>query len=902
MAFFERHEALAALTTSFAGCVAGRGSVVLVSGAPGSGKTCLAHAFGEHARERGALVLAGAGSRVEQGLPMGVLEQLFRSAELPADDVERLDRAYERVIAAGTDVRPAPEAIGALHLPFVHALCTALLAQARRRPVVIVVDDVGFADRVSLGALLYVQRRLTRAAVMMVLVGGEAAHRSRRFWAEAGCRPGSLRIRVPLLSAAGVAEMLAERVAAPPAELVAACHAMSGGNPLLLSGLVADLTSDGGAEAGEAFGDAFLACLRRAEPVLHEVIRGVAVLEGDATPAMLAELLETEPAAAAAAVESLDAAGLLHTGRFRCPQARAAVLRDLPPERRSALHRRAAVLLRAKGAGATEIAHHAAAAAIEEHWVVDVFADAADAALAQRRADLALEYLEQAERLAPDERASAALTAAQARTRWRHNPAAVPQGLGRLQAAFHAGYLDHRDAVALAGYLIWHGHPADAAGVLGRVAKLAGSDPLRAADLQLMRDWLRHSYPAGGDAAEPGTPAGRWQPGRTARAATARAEQVLRCGRLGETAIEELVPAVTTLLATGSAAAAKALCDRLALQARERREVTWTAVLADLCSAAAFHLGDLVAAEQHARVALSSMPAHGWGAVIGSPLANLVNAATAMGKLDLAARHLDEVLPPAAPETAFWPRYLHARGRYHLARGNLYAAHDDLQACGAVVRDWNTDDPAIVPWRGDLAQVCVRLGQYGTARRLVTEQLDRLGGEANRVHGISLRVLASASDSLRRLQILTQSAELLQQAGDQFELAVTLTDLSDAYFVLGESATARLTARRASQLARWCNAEGLSRRLLPGSVGPGAPAGTPVPPVRCAELGTLSDSERRVAVLAALGHSNREVGRRLYITVSTVEQHLTRIYRKLGIKGRDELPPTLLPTAPPDTN
>jgi hypothetical protein len=44
-----------------------------------------------------------------------------------------------------------------------------------------------------------------------------------------------------------------------------------------------------------------------------------------------------------------------------------------------------------------------------------------------------------------------------------------------------------------------------------------------------------------------------------------------------------------------------------------------------------------------------------------------------------------------------------------------------------------------------------------------------------------------------------------------------------------------------------------------------------------------------VARLAALGHTNREISQTLYITVSTVEQHLTRVYRKLGITRRADL-------------
>ncbi|ROO84807.1 regulatory LuxR family protein [Actinocorallia herbida] len=52
----------------------------------------------------------------------------------------------------------------------------------------------------------------------------------------------------------------------------------------------------------------------------------------------------------------------------------------------------------------------------------------------------------------------------------------------------------------------------------------------------------------------------------------------------------------------------------------------------------------------------------------------------------------------------------------------------------------------------------------------------------------------------------------------------------------------------------------------------------------------LSAAERRVVRLARAGHGNREIAERLFLTVSTVEQHLTRVYRKLGVRGRAGLP------------
>jgi DNA-binding NarL/FixJ family response regulator len=51
----------------------------------------------------------------------------------------------------------------------------------------------------------------------------------------------------------------------------------------------------------------------------------------------------------------------------------------------------------------------------------------------------------------------------------------------------------------------------------------------------------------------------------------------------------------------------------------------------------------------------------------------------------------------------------------------------------------------------------------------------------------------------------------------------------------------------------------------------------------------LTFAERRVAALVAQGLTNREVAAQLFTTVATVEAHLTRIYRKLGMRSRTQL-------------
>jgi DNA-binding NarL/FixJ family response regulator len=67
-----------------------------------------------------------------------------------------------------------------------------------------------------------------------------------------------------------------------------------------------------------------------------------------------------------------------------------------------------------------------------------------------------------------------------------------------------------------------------------------------------------------------------------------------------------------------------------------------------------------------------------------------------------------------------------------------------------------------------------------------------------------------------------------------------------------------------------------------------APPGTPgTAPAQ--DLDLLSPAEQRVASLAGEGLSNKQISARLNITVSTVEQHLTRIFRKLGVRTRGDL-------------
>ena len=61
--------------------------------------------------------------------------------------------------------------------------------------------------------------------------------------------------------------------------------------------------------------------------------------------------------------------------------------------------------------------------------------------------------------------------------------------------------------------------------------------------------------------------------------------------------------------------------------------------------------------------------------------------------------------------------------------------------------------------------------------------------------------------------------------------------------------------------------------------------------------GELTPAERRVADLAAGGLSNKEIARSLFVTVPTIERHLTHAYAKLGVRSRAQLAGRLSPRA-----
>ena len=139
------------------------------------------------------------------------------------------------------------------------------------------------------------------------------------------------------------------------------------------------------------------------------------------------------------------------------------------------------------------------------------------------------------------------------------------------------------------------------------------------------------------------------------------------------------------------------------------------------------------------------------------------------------------------------------------------------------------------------------------------------------------------------LELLAQSVASLRDSPALLELAHSLTELGATVRRAGQRASAREPLAEALELALRCGASRLAARAREELKATGAR------PRREWRTGVeaLTPSELRIVRLAAEGRTNREIAHELYVTLKTVEGHLSRAYTKLGIERRDELPGVL---------
>ncbi|MEU9971290.1 AAA family ATPase [Streptomyces malaysiensis] len=923
MSCIERDRDLELLEGDFADCADGRGRVILISGAPGAGKTELLRTFGERVAAGGGLLVRVSGSPTEQSLGFGVFDQLMRGvASLDGAMGEAVtlleDHTVQTIPANGDRITPR-------HAQLTLALLRDLMRLTLDRPVVIGIDDLQYVDSLSLQCLLYLIRRLESMRILVVLTGGPRCQLTYPiFYDEILRQPHARRIQLALLSREGVRRLVTENCENPKESFSDACFELSGGNPLLVHALLSDTAATVKANQrrcvtsptpGATFREAVLACVYGNGAEGFTIATAIAVLQDRSSPELIGRLCDIDGESLAHTIHALEGAGLMAARGFRHPAIQLAVLEDLPPECRAELRLRAAELLYSAGAPDLEVAAHLVAAGrVRENWAPAVLREAAKQAIGEG-AESAAEYLELALHACSDDRERASISTAIAEVEFWDNPGNAIRRFGELLTWLRLGLLSGRDAVFVIGLLLWCGHVAEAERASRSLA--ASADRLDEEGMAEVRKLPLHLFswaPAWATdpviaqttrrEADVASVAVAGDPGRQAVISlnavlrgvsddnlVHEAEYILDGAktagmRVGVTA--HVTNALMTLVYLDRLHLAERWCTVLLKEATTTRDRSLHAGLFTIGAEIAFRLGDLLTAERYSRLALNRLQRESWGVGIGAPVSVQVLAATAMGKHQEAARALQLPVPEAMFQTRFGLHYLYARGHYYLSVDRAHAALKDFQTCGRLMVDWGIDVPSLVGWRAAAAEAYLRLNRTKEARQLSEEQLAKTDSRS-RAHGVALRLLAGASKVKVRSELLKQSVYLLEQHGDRLELARSLSELSHVYHAQGEFERSKMLARRSRYLARECHAE-VSQLKHPPEKSSEDSEALVFSPVESEGIAGLSEAEQRVAVLAAQGNTNREVARRLHITVSTVEQHLTRAYRKLEINGRSDLP------------
>ncbi|MBL7502794.1 AAA family ATPase [Frankia sp. CNm7] len=906
MLLVERAEELLLLKRSLDEAEGGAGQVVSISGSVGSGKTELTRRLADWAADRGVRVVQTYAAPAGRGASPGIFGQLLEACTSAAE----LRRAVTATPAA--DLLPPQLML---------LVCHDLLRSAAQTPLLLIVDDVHQSDPESLRGLLYLVRHCRTAPVMLVLITGECLQQSLPlFQAELSREPNYWQIQLPLLSVAGVAGVLAERLDDATAHRLApAAHAASGGNPLVVRALLAEHLHDHPADVrrplapGDASATAVLACLHRIGQAGLEVARAIALLGEHAAPELISRLISRPRNLVERASAKLSAAGLLGPDGLLChPGARSVVLSDPNFDDAAELRYGAAELLHAEGEAPLRVAEHLIAAdRIGRSCYVPVLRQAAEDALADGRADVALQCLDLALRECPDGEQRALITAARVRVEWRMNPARAMSHFAGLLDAFEHGCLPDLEAVMLGRALMWHGREEEAARILDAIRSRTHAPEVGEALLSTDQS-LRSTHPGSAavpregatarpsdrdPAAGPLPDAAMWHHLRAGdHAAAARfAEDVLRDEKSPDYWRGPHCNALHVLIYVHELDRAEYWATRIYRDAKSHGYRTWQALRSAVLAEIARRRGDLPAAERLARGALQLMGPRAWGPQIDLPLSTLIYVLTAMGRHGAVTEWLAYPRPAGAPTTRYGLHYLDARAQHQLAIGRHLQALQEFLACGQLMASWDMDIVGIAPWRLGVAEALLQLGRTERAARTLDELGEQPGATHPLVRGGLLRLRAAIVKPRQAVVLLRECADLLESSGSPAELLAALIDLHRAHVELGDSHRAHFTARQIWRAATQCGAEARVRRILGPEFAAPCPDHPTPPAAPDTTYAVLSDAELRVAALAARGHTNREIASRLYITVSTVEQHLTRVYRKLQVGGRIDLQTRLNP-------
>jgi DNA-binding CsgD family transcriptional regulator len=882
----------------------------------------------ESASEAGFACLRARATELERDFAYGCVRQLLEPvvARVAEPERERLfggAAALSKPLFAATGAHhPAPAPDGAFSM--LHGLYWLLNNIADERPVALAVDDLQWSDAESLRFFTYLAPRLDglRLAVLASTRSGETVSAD---LARLAAGPETTVLRPRPLSTGGIVRLCERRLGAEVApEFAAACREATGGNPFFLEALLREVCELGlrpdarDAARVREIGPAAVAeamLLRLSEtPAATALVRALAVIGDRASVQEAARLAGISEASVGEAADLLVSLAILKPGpglEFAHSILREAVYADIGSHERADAHARAAEILAAIGADDERIA----AQLVEAPPGHDP--DRVD--LLRRVGTHALSRGAPAAAAAWFSRAVAENPPAEARGELLFELGSAELRLGRreaiddLSAAADLVREPERQATAvrqLAHALTQSGKAAEAVtAIVSSIEVLEAQDREQA--LLLEAELGYHAQHAGLEtrtlAAErlerladiPGTTPGerlalaslaceRAVRSESARDAQAYLERALALWRAPDEQQRHIAGLfyglIVGLLGCDALDLADACLEEAFADARARSSLPELAYVACWRGRTSLRRGAVARAEADARMAFDLLMTH---RLLGKrfALGLLVQALIEAGDVGAAERELrDSGLGDEIPASRASNYLLEARALLHLAHGRSREGLDDLLEFGRRDELYGAGNPRASRWRSRASLALAEIGEGERARSLAADDLERARrwGAASGI-GVALHAVAVVEgSSIDRLQ---ESVRELEQSPARLDHAHALTDLGAALRRANRRAEARVELERGLALAERCGAGALAERARTELRAAGGrvsdPQGTGVE--------QLTVSERRVAALAAEGRTNPEIAQALFVTRKTVETHLGRVYRKLGISGRMKL-------------
>jgi DNA-binding SARP family transcriptional activator/DNA-binding CsgD family transcriptional regulator len=920
----ERHNEVLLIGDLLADAAAGSGRVALIEGPAGIGKSRLLVEARRAAAEQGVGALAARGSELEREFPFGVVRQLFEAAVADPSQRERLfTGAAAPALAVFESPAEAPGGDGPTDASFaaLHALFWLAVNLTADAPLLLAIDDLHWVDRPSLRFVAYLTRRLEGLpiAIATTLRTGEPAADA-ALLAEVTQDNATAPVRPRPLTEAAVATIVRDRLGEhAESAFCVACHRATVGNPLLLRQLLTALEADAiepdaahahvVREIGQgAVSRSVLLRLSRLGEEPTAVARAVAVLGESADLPAIGALARIDEERVAAASAALARAEILLPERplgFVHPLVRDAVYHDLPLGERELQHGRAARILADTGAPPEQVAAHLLAVPRRgEQWVAELLLEAAHGAMRKGAPESAVAYL----RRALDEPPPAEVTPriqfelglAEMLTR---GPAAVEH----LEAAYEAledPVQRAGVAVVLGRALLFTGRPREGMDLAWAAAQAL---PPEAADLREQMEafdrstiWFGVRPPSDLEKLVPHRAPGPFATvGAKMQAAIAAMGWIYsggpaeECAELALSALEggDLIATDNGLLAFG-ATSTLVLADRPEALEASNVQMADAFQRGSLFSMSGIHLwrgflhlrrGELPEAEEMLRTAFESHERWGYG-----PVAHVYTSGffcstmIARGDLEAARRGLERSDDPGiVSDGARW--WLEGKVELLVAEERYEEAIECSLELERRFPHWNYPPGSL--WRGFRALALHALGRADEAAAVAAGELElaRASGAPGGL-GRALRIAGTVrgDDGFAHLW---EALDVLDGSTSRLEHARALAALGAQLRRSGLAAEAHDHLTRALELAEVLSAGSVASFARSELVASGVEPSVERP----SGVRALTDTQRRVAALAASGQSEREIAQAMFVTPSAVDYQLGDVYRKLGVSSRDEL-------------